>query len=67
MLRSPLVGLGRRARRARCNRPYGVVLIRGHTLGVIDAILRQLSHYAYHVSHIVQIAEERRGAEWQTV
>ncbi len=43
------------------------ITIRGQTLTVIDAIHRQLAHYAYHIGQIVQIAKERLGAEWQTL
>jgi len=43
------------------------VTIRGQALGVIDAIERQLSHYAYHVGQLVFLARMRRGAQWQTL
>lgn len=44
-----------------------VVYIRneGHT--VVEAMLRQLSHYAYHVGQMVQIGKELRGAAWQSL
>jgi hypothetical protein len=43
------------------------VRIRGEPLSVLDAILRQVSHYAYHVGQIVQLARARRGAAWQSL
>jgi hypothetical protein len=44
-----------------------IVTIRGMPLVVIDAISRQIAHYAYHVGQIVQIAKHRRGAHWKTL
>jgi len=43
------------------------VRIRGEPLSVLDAILRQVSHYAYHVGQIVQLARARRGAAWKSL
>jgi hypothetical protein len=43
------------------------VRIRGEPLSVLDAILRQVSHYGYHVGQIVQVARWRRGADWQSL
>lgn len=43
------------------------VTIRGQGLNVIDAIQRQLAHYAYHVGQIVLIAKHRAGARWQSL
>jgi hypothetical protein len=40
---------------------------RGQTLSVIDALNRQLSHYAYHIGQIVWIAKLRRGNSWNTL
>ena len=41
-----------------------IVYIRnmGHT--IIEAINRQLAHYAYHVGQIVYLGRMMRGAEW---
>jgi len=42
--------------------------IRGQDHTVIDAILRQLAHYAYHVGQIVQLARMQKGPDaWQTL
>jgi uncharacterized damage-inducible protein DinB len=43
------------------------VRIRGEPLTVLDAILRQVSHYAYHVGQIVLLARARRGASWKSL
>lgn len=43
------------------------VRIRGEPLTALDAILRQVSHYGYHVGQIVQLARWRRGAEWRSL
>lgn len=43
------------------------VRIRNEPLSVLDAILRQVSHYAYHVGQIVQLARSRRGAAWKSL
>ena len=44
-----------------------VITIRGQELGVIDACLRQISHYGYHVGQMVHIGKERLGDRWQTL
>lgn len=43
------------------------VLIRGEPHSVIQAITRQLSHYAYHVGQIVFLAKHFVGARWQSL
>jgi hypothetical protein len=43
------------------------VLIRGESLGVIDAVLRQLAHYSLHVGQLITIAKERLGSDWKTM
>lgn len=43
------------------------VKIREQPLTVIDAILRQIAHVAYHVGQIVWIAKARRGNAWKTL
>jgi len=37
----------------------------GHT--VVEALQRQLTHYAYHIGQLVYLARMRRGAEWQSL
>lgn len=43
------------------------VFIRGESHTVMEAILRQISHYAYHVGQIVYIGKHLKGAEWKTL
>jgi hypothetical protein len=43
------------------------VTVRGESLGAIDAVLRQLSHYSLHVGQLITIAKERLGTNWETL
>ena len=43
------------------------VTIRGERHAVMQAINRQIAHYAYHVGQIVLLAKHWRGAEWQSL
>ena len=43
-----------------------VVTIRGEELTVLQAISRQLTHYAYHVGQIVLIAKHCAAGKWRT-
>ena len=43
------------------------VFIRGQEHTVLQAINRQLAHYAYHVGQIVLLAKHARGAEWKSL
>ncbi len=43
------------------------VTIRGEPHTVIEAMNRQLTHYAYHVGQIVLLAKHFRSAEWKTL
>jgi hypothetical protein len=43
------------------------VTIRGEPLTVLQAINRQLIHYAYHVGQIVYLAKHFAGASWQSL
>lgn len=43
------------------------VRIRGTSLSVIEAINRQLTHYAYHVGQIVFLAKHFRSSAWQSL
>jgi hypothetical protein len=40
------------------------IYIRREPLGVIDAIVRQVEHYGYHVGQIALIAKHVRGEKW---
>jgi uncharacterized damage-inducible protein DinB len=41
------------------------VRLRGEPLTVLQAIERQVCHYAYHVGQIVLLAKHARGAAWE--
>ncbi|MEP6684353.1 MAG: DUF1572 family protein [Parafilimonas sp.] len=43
------------------------ITIRNEPLLVVDAIVRQIDHYGYHVGQIVYIAKIIKGADWQTL
>lgn len=43
------------------------ITLRGETNLVMDALLRQLTHYAYHVGQIVYIAKTLKGKDWKTL
>lgn len=43
------------------------VLIRGEEHTVVEAINRQLTHYAYHIGQIVFLAKHFRAAEWKSL
>jgi uncharacterized damage-inducible protein DinB len=43
------------------------VTIRGEPHSVMQAIMRQLTHYAYHVGQIVHLAKEQAGDRWRTL
>lgn len=43
------------------------VTIRGQPHTVVEAINRQLTHYAYHIGQIVFLAKHFRSTEWKTL
>jgi len=43
------------------------VRVRGEELTVVEAIQRQLTHYAYHVGQIVYVAKSLAGPDWKTL
>jgi hypothetical protein len=43
------------------------VTIRGEAMSALEAISRQVGHYAYHVGQIVYVAKMLRGADWKTL
>src|SRR5699024_3580109 len=43
------------------------ITIRGEKHTVIDAIERQLAHYAYHVGQIVYIGKEIKNENWESL
>lgn len=44
-----------------------IVTIRGEQLSVLQAIGRQLTHYAYHVGQIVYLAKHWSGSGWNSL
>jgi len=44
-----------------------IVVIRGANHTVMEAVSRQLTHYAYHVGQIGQLARSRVGSEWMSL
>lgn len=43
------------------------VSIRGESHSVIEAIERQLAHYAYHIGQIVYIGKQLKGKDWKSL
>lgn len=43
------------------------VTIRGEEHSVLEAIERQMAHYAYHVGQIVYIGKQLKNAQWKTL
>lgn len=43
------------------------ITIRGQQHTVVQAINRQIAHYAYHVGQIVYLAKHFKSSEWQTL
>ncbi len=43
------------------------IKIRGEPHTIIEAINRQLTHYAYHIGQIVLLAKHFRASEWKTL
>lgn len=44
-----------------------LITIRGELHTVVEAINRQLTHYAYHVGQIVFLAKHMRSSDWKTL
>jgi hypothetical protein len=43
------------------------VTIRGQSHTIVEALNRQLTHYAYHIGQIVLLAKHFRSSDWQTL
>jgi hypothetical protein len=43
------------------------VTIRGEPHSVLQAVNRQVAHYAYHVGQIIFLAKHWKGSEWKTL
>lgn len=46
---------------------HNEILIRNQSHSIIDALNRQLAHYAYHVGQIVYIGKLIKGSEWKSL
>lgn len=46
---------------------HSTIYIRGEAHSVVDAVLRQLAHYASHVGQIIYIAKMRKNDQWKTL
>jgi uncharacterized damage-inducible protein DinB len=44
-----------------------IITIRGETISVIEALQRQLAHYAHHTGQIVYLAKTVVGSDWQSL
>lgn len=44
---------------------YSTIYIRGEAHPVLDAVLRQLAHYPYHIGQIVSIAKMIKNDDWK--
>lgn len=43
------------------------IYIRNESLSLMDAVLRQLAHYSYHVGQIVFYAKQLKSGEWNSL
>ncbi|KPE50138.1 DUF1572 domain-containing protein [Chryseobacterium indologenes] len=46
---------------------YSEVYIRGEAHTVLDAIIRQIAHYPYHIGQMVYIAKIMKNEDWKTL
>lgn len=44
-----------------------IILIRGEKISVVDALLRQLAHYPYHIGQIIYLAKMLKNDDWRTL
>ena len=44
-----------------------IILIRGEKISVVDALLRQLAHYPYHIGQIIYLAKMLKNDDWKTL
>jgi Protein of unknown function (DUF1572) len=44
-----------------------IVTVRGEPLTVLQAIQRQVAHYAYHIGQVAFLAKHWKGSDWQTL
>lgn len=46
---------------------HSIIYIRNEPHTVLDAVLRQLAHYPYHIGQIIYIAKMMKNEEWKTL
>lgn len=46
---------------------YATIYIRNEAHTVVDAVLRQLAHYPYHIGQMVYIAKMMKNEDWKTL
>lgn len=46
---------------------YSEIFIRNQSHSIIDAVNRQMMHYAYHIGQIVYVGRMIKGNEWQSL
>ncbi|OWK73345.1 hypothetical protein CBW16_11415 [Flavobacteriaceae bacterium JJC] len=46
---------------------HQIIYIRGEKHTVLDAVLRQLAHYPYHIGQIIYVAKMLKNEDWQTL
>ncbi|WP_346984269.1 DUF1572 domain-containing protein [Chryseobacterium sp. POE27] len=46
---------------------HSIIYIRNEAHTVLDAVLRQLAHYPYHIGQIVYIAKMMKNDDWKTL
>jgi len=51
----------------RCDAGVRTVTIRGEAHSVMQALNRQIAHYAYHVGQIVMLAKAHSHQQWQAL
>ena len=44
-----------------------IILIRGEKISFVDALLRQLAHYPYHIGQIIYLAKMLKNDDWKTL
>lgn len=44
-----------------------IIYIRAEKISVVDALLRQLAHYPYHIGQIIYIAKMCKNNDWKTL
>ena len=43
------------------------ILVNSEKLSLFDAVVRQLTHYSYHIGQLIYIAKMQKNAQWKTL